>query len=60
MPRCNCHQIVPLVHRVDLLVDVGVDAHGGREAAGAEGVVLDARVLGLLREDLLVEELDAT
>ena len=26
----------------------------------SEGVVLDARVLGLLRGDLLVEELDAT
>ena len=60
VPWCNCHQgFSPLVHLVEHPVDVGGDAHRDREGADAEGVVHDARVLGHLREELLVKELDA-
>ena len=41
------------MHRGDVRVDADVEAHRDLEAAGAEGVVPDARVLGHLREELL-------
>ena len=45
----------PCINRVA----VGAEVRRDLEVAGTEGVVADARVLRRLREDLLVEELDA-